>query len=101
MNDDPLPFVAGTYGAYDSADLDMFRAVLQNVIAKLQASGSPLVEPEALELTRVQIAAAIFQLADSGVRSPERLEELVGERLASGQDAPNMLYIRPSRPTRH
>lgn len=90
-------------GAYDSDDLDSFKAVLSRILADLRASRSPLVEPEQIELTKVRLAAAIFQLANSGIKDPIRLQDLAQSRLDAGSagPSPSMFYLHNAPLTRH
>lgn len=88
-------------GAYDSRDLDAFKAVLNRILANLQASGSPLVEPAQFELTRVRVAAAIFQVAESGIDDPDRLQAMAEARLAAAGDGPTLFLLRPASRTCH
>ncbi len=85
---------------YDAEDLHTFKHVVRGVVGNLHARQSPLVHPDEIEVTIIRVAAAIFELADLGVRDPERLQKFTEARIAAA-DYSDGTGTHPVAPTRH
>lgn len=77
---------------YDNDDLDLFRAVLDDMMDEIPAERA---SPEDLRLRRIRFASAILCCANRGERDRARLKALA-TRLACGPArAATVAYVRP------
>ncbi len=79
--------------SYDSRQLDMFKAVLDEMIAELLAEESAFVAADRIQFTKFRLASAIFVLADQGEHDPTRLRQRALAMLRDDLDMPTLLHV--------
>lgn len=66
---------------FDPDDLDTLKLALNAALAELTCDGSPLVDGDALAVTRIRLAVAILNLAKAGESEPGYLAETACDQI--------------------
>jgi hypothetical protein len=78
-------------GVYTSADLDLFRIVVDAALARIAARSGAELTPSGEHLVRIWLAAAVFRNAHGGERDPSRLEQAAISAVSKALDAVNRM----------
>jgi hypothetical protein len=94
-----LPNRRDAQGCYDPDELDLFKKVLDEMVADLAPDDDARPDREPIRLTRVRLAMAILHCADRGERDPARLKRLAADLVDAGTPVPPTVSRRGPSPT--